>query len=116
MIFEQVQFDTGKSTIKKASDPLLNNVFQVLKDHPELTKLEVQGHTDTQGLKGANQLLSKNRAEAVKKALVKRGIDAKRLTAKGYGQDKPLASNDTEEGRIKNRRVQFTIVEKAQKK
>ena len=116
MIFEQVQFDTGKSTIKKASDQLLDNVFQVLKDHPELVKLEVQGHTDTQGLKGANQLLSKNRAEAVKKALVKRGIDAKRLTAKGYGQDKPIASNDTEEGRTKNRRVQFTIVEKAQKK
>jgi OOP family OmpA-OmpF porin len=116
MIFEQVQFDTGKSTIKKVSDQLLDNVFQVLKDHPELAKLEVQGHTDTQGLKGANQLLSKNRAEAVKKALVKRGIDPKRLTAKGYGQDKPIASNDTEEGRTKNRRVQFTIVEKTQKK
>jgi OOP family OmpA-OmpF porin len=116
MIFEQVQFDTGKSTIKKVSDQLLDNVFQVLKDHPELVKLEVQGHTDTQGLKGANQLLSKNRAEAVKKALVKRGIDAKRLTAKGYGQDVPIASNDTEEGRTKNRRVQFTIVEKTAKK
>ncbi len=116
MIFEQVQFDTGKSTIKKVSDQLLDNVTQVLKDHPELTKLEVQGHTDSQGLKGANQLLSKNRAEAVKKALIKRGIDAKRLTAKGYGQDKPIASNDTDEGRTKNRRVQFTIVEKVPKK
>jgi outer membrane protein OmpA-like peptidoglycan-associated protein len=115
IILEQVQFDTGKATIKKVSDPLLDNVFQVLKDHPELLKLEVQGHTDSKGLKGANQVLSQNRADAVKKALIKRGIDAKRLTSKGYGQDKPIASNDTDEGRTQNRRVQFTITEKVSK-
>ncbi len=108
-----MQFDTGRATIKKVSDQLLDNVYQVLKDHPELLKLEVQGHTDSKGLKTSNQILSKNRAEAVMKALVKRGIEAKRLTAKGYGQDKPIASNDTDEGRSQNRRVQFTIVEKA---
>ncbi len=116
IILEQVQFDTGKATIKKVSDQLLDNVYQVLKDHPELLKLEVQGHTDSKGLKTSNQILSKNRAEAVMKALVKRGIEAKRLTAKGYGQDTPIASNDTDEGRAQNRRVQFTIVEKARKK
>jgi outer membrane protein OmpA-like peptidoglycan-associated protein len=115
IILEQVQFDTGKATIKKVSDSLLDNVYQVLKDHPELLKLEVQGHTDSKGLKGANQVLSQNRADAVKKALVKRGIDPKRLTAKGYGQDKPIASNDTDEGRTQNRRVQFTITEKVSK-
>jgi OOP family OmpA-OmpF porin len=115
IILEQVQFDTGKATIKKVSDPLLDNVFQVLKDNPQLLKLEVQGHTDSKGLKGANQVLSQNRADAVKKALIKRGIDAKRLTSKGYGQDKPIASNDTEEGRTQNRRVQFTITEKVSK-
>jgi OmpA-OmpF porin, OOP family len=116
IILEQVQFDTSKATIKKVSDQLLDNVAQVLKDHPELLKLEVQGHTDSKGNKAANQLLSKSRAEAVMKALVKRGVEAKRLTAKGYGQDKPIASNDTDEGRTQNRRVQFTIVEKARKK
>ena len=115
IILEQVQFDTGKATIKKASDGLLDNVYQVLKDHPELKKLEVQGHTDTKGVKISNQILSQARAEAVKKALVKRGIDAKRLTAKGYGQDRPIAPNDTEEGRTQNRRVQFTITEKVSK-
>jgi OmpA-OmpF porin, OOP family len=115
IILEQVQFDTGKATIKKVSDPLLDNVAQVLKEHANLLKLEVQGHTDSKGLKGANQVLSQNRADAVKKALVKRGIDAKRLTAKGYGQDRPIASNDTEEGRTQNRRVQFTITEKVAK-
>ena len=114
-ILEQVQFDTSKATIKKVSDPLLDNVAQVLKEHPELLKLEVQGHTDNKGVKISNQLLSQSRAEAVKKAMVKRGIDAKRLTAKGYGQDQPIATNDTDEGRTKNRRVQFKIIEKVSK-
>jgi outer membrane protein OmpA-like peptidoglycan-associated protein len=114
-ILEQVQFDTSKATIKKVSDPLLDNVAQVLKEHPELLKLEVQGHTDNKGVKISNQLLSQSRAEAVKKAMIKRGIDAKRLTAKGYGQDQPIATNDTDEGRTKNRRVQFKIIEKISK-
>jgi outer membrane protein OmpA-like peptidoglycan-associated protein len=115
IILEQVQFDTGKATIKKVSDQLLDNVASVLKDHPELKKLEVQGHTDSKGVKISNQILSQNRADSVKKALVKRGVDAKRLTAKGYGQDKPIATNDTDEGRTQNRRVQFTITEKVSK-
>ena len=116
IILEQVQFDTNKATIKKVSDPLLDNVAQVLKEHAELKSLEVQGHTDSTGVKKSNQVLSQARAESVKKALVKRGIDEKRLTARGYGQDKPIASNDTVEGKALNRRVQFTITEKAPKK
>jgi outer membrane protein OmpA-like peptidoglycan-associated protein len=115
-ILEQVQFDSAKATIKKASDPLLDKAAQALKEHPELLKLEIQGHTDTTGARGFNQALSQSRAEAVKKAMTKRGIDPKRLTAKGYGQDQPLASNDTPEGRSTNRRVQFKIIEKAGKK
>jgi OOP family OmpA-OmpF porin len=114
-ILEQVQFDTGKSTIKRVSDPLLDEVANVLKQHPELLKLEVQGHTDDRGTPGLNRTLSDARAKAVMKALVKRGIVAGRLTARGYGQDKPIAPNTTDEGRTKNRRVQFTILEKKPK-
>ena len=76
----------------------------------------MQGHTDTRGVAAQNKTLSQARADAVMKALVKRGIAKGRLTAKGYGQDVPIADNNTDEGRQKNRRVQFTIVEKQPKK
>src|SRR5262249_36508939 len=110
------QFDTAKATIKKVSDKLLDEVASVLKEHAELVKLEVQGHTDTRGVAAQNKILSQQRADAVMKALIKRGIAKGRLTAKGYGQDVPIATNDTDEGRQKNRRVQFNIVEKVPKK
>jgi OmpA-OmpF porin, OOP family len=115
VILEQVQFDTGRSTIKKVSNPLLDKVAEVLKEHTEILKIEVQGHTDNKGLRVANKILSQNRAKAVMAALVKRGIDKKRMTAKGYGQEVPIADNKTAEGRQKNRRVQFKIVDKTKK-
>jgi outer membrane protein OmpA-like peptidoglycan-associated protein len=114
-ILEQVQFDTAKATIKKVSDPLLDEVAGVLKEHLEITRIEVQGHTDNRGSAVGNKSLSQARADAVMKALIKRGIAKGRLTAKGFGQDKPVATNDTDEGRQKNRRVQFAIVEKKAK-
>jgi outer membrane protein OmpA-like peptidoglycan-associated protein len=115
-ILEQVQFDTNKATIKPVSDPLLDEVAGVLKEHPEITRIEVQGHTDNRGSRGLNKALSQNRADAVMKALNKRGIEAGRMSAKGYGPDVPIADNKTDEGRQKNRRVQFNIVEKQPKK
>jgi outer membrane protein OmpA-like peptidoglycan-associated protein len=115
-ILEQVQFDTNRATIKKVSDELLDKVAKVLKEHPELTKLEIQGHTDNRGTPKANEVLSQQRATAVMQAMIKRKIEAKRLTAKGYGQNVPIATNDTDEGRQQNRRVQFKITEKAPKK
>jgi OmpA-OmpF porin, OOP family len=115
VILEQVQFDTAKSTIKKESDPLLDEVAAVLTQHPEMTKIEVQGHTDSRGAPALNKTLSQARADAVVAALVKRGIAKDRLTSKGYGQDKAIAPNTTEEGRQKNRRVQFSIIEKKPK-
>ena len=111
-ILEQVQFDTAKATIKKVSDGLLDEVAGVLKEHPEIKRLEVQGHTDNTGSKNGNKVLSQQRADAVMKAMIKRGILAVRLTAKGYGQEVPVGDNSTDEGRQKNRRVQFTILEK----
>ncbi len=116
IILQQVQFDTGKATIRSESNALLEEVAGVFKDHPEITEVEIQGHTDNAGSKALNTKLSQNRAEAVKKALVDRGIDAKRLTPKGYGPDKPIAPNDTAENKQKNRRVQFVILKREEKK
>lgn len=100
-------FDTGKSDIKPNSIAALDMVIAILKKFPEL-KFEIQGHTDTDGTKPSNQKLSEKRANAVKDYLVKNGeIDPARLTAKGYGQDKPVASNKTAAGKAKNRRVQL---------
>jgi outer membrane protein OmpA-like peptidoglycan-associated protein len=115
VILEQVQFDTGKATIRPVSNPLLDSVAQVLKEHPEILKLEVQGHTDNKGAKALNEKLSKDRAKSVMEALIKRGIAKERLTSQGYGMDKPIVDNKDEAGRQKNRRVQFIVLEKAEK-
>jgi len=97
------------------SDSLLDEVAGVLKDHPEITKLEVQGHTDNRGSASLNRKLSQQRADSVRAALVKRGIGEDRLVSKGYGPDAPIADNKTATGRQQNRRVQFVILEKAPK-
>jgi OOP family OmpA-OmpF porin len=115
VILEQVQFDTGRATIKPVSSDLLDAVAQVLNAHPELLKLEVQGHTDNRGSKALNRRLSNDRAKAVMAALVRRGVDKSRLTAKGYGDSLPIANNNTDAGRQQNRRVQFSITEKKAK-
>ena len=114
IILEQVQFKTGSAVIKKASDDLLTQVAMVLAEHPEIVKLEVQGHTDNRGGKKYNKRLSEKRAAAVKKWLVTRGsVDPGRLTSHGYGMEEPIADNGTADGRQQNRRVQFKIMEKA---
>ena len=115
VILEQVQFDTAKATIKSASNALLDEVAQVLVQHPEMTKIEVQGHTDNRGSAALNKKLSQARADSVRKALTQRGVGAERLVTKGYGPDKPIDENGTDEGRQRNRRVQFVILEKQPK-
>lgn len=112
VILEQVQFDTGRATIKPASNGLLESVAQVLGEHPEILEIEVQGHTDDRGAAGLNAKLSQDRAEAVRAALVSRGIAASRLVARGYGSKQPIESNTTDAGRQKNRRVQFVVLKK----
>lgn len=109
VILEQVQFETNKAAIKATSDALLASIAQVLQEHPEISMIEVQGHTDNRGKKKRNAKLSQERADGVVRVLVSRGVDGRRLSAKGYGQDAPIASNDSDEGRQKNRRVQFLI-------
>jgi OOP family OmpA-OmpF porin len=117
VILDQVQFKTGSAQILKASDDLLMQVAMVLAEHPEIIKIEVQGHTDNRGGKKYNMKLSDKRAASVVKWLTKKGnVDATRLTSHGYGMEEPLTDNDTPEGRQKNRRVQFKIVEKSSRK
>lgn len=101
-----LNFDTGKATLRPDAQPMLDEVVKLLQAHPEL-KLGVEGHTDNVGGAAANKKLSEARAKSVVAALVGKGIAAGRLVAAGYGQEKPVAPNDTEDGRAQNRRVEL---------
>jgi len=101
-----INFDTGKATIRPDSQSVIDQVAEMLQTNPGLN-LSVEGHTDSVGSPASNKALSENRAKAVVAALAAKGIDGKRLTAVGWGQDKPIADNRTEEGRAKNRRVEL---------
>jgi OOP family OmpA-OmpF porin len=109
-IKDQVRFATSKSEILADSFPLLEEVAKILKEHPELLKLEISGHTDNRGARDYNIQLSQDRAAAVRRFLIERGVEAGRLEAKGYGPDQPIDTNDTAAGRQKNRRTEFHSV------
>jgi OOP family OmpA-OmpF porin len=102
----QINFDSGKALIKDDSKPMVDQMIQLMKDAPDLV-VEIQGHTDNTGDAAADQVLSEQRAAAVRNALTAAGIAANRLTAKGFGLTKPVADNSTPEGRAKNRRVEL---------
>ena len=103
-----IEFETGKSTIKKKSFPLLDQIANIFIENANYI-IEVQGHTDNVGKPEMNLKLSQQRADAVKKYLEKKGVEASRMTAVGYGQEVPIADNKTKAGRQKNRRVEFKI-------
>ncbi len=107
---DKVYFDNGKATIQKRSFPLLDQVAEILKAHPEFSKLQIEGHTDNVGKPDKNKKLSQDRANSVKDYLVKKGVEAERLTAVGFGDEKPMADNKTPAGREANRRVEFNAV------
>ncbi len=108
--FDNLEFATGKAVIKKESYTSLDELAELMKKH-EGWKLLIEGHTDNVGNAASNKTLSKNRANAVKTYLTKKGVAATRFTVNWYGPDKPIAPNDTEEGRQKNRRVEMTLKE-----
>jgi large repetitive protein len=113
LILERVLFYTAKSTIKPESIDVLEAVRDTIRDSPDLLMIRVEGYTDDQGNDDYNQDLSDRRADAIVAYLIEQGIDAGRLDAVGYGETRPIATNDTVEGRQANRRVEFTILEEA---
>jgi outer membrane protein OmpA-like peptidoglycan-associated protein len=110
---DQVKFKTASAEILpgKDSQDVLDALLKILKDHTEIKKLRVEGHTDNKGAAEYNKTLSGARAQSVVNWLVQHGIAKDRLTSQGFGMDKPLDTNDTEDGRRNNRRVEFHIVE-----
>jgi OmpA-OmpF porin, OOP family len=112
-IKQQIQFALDSAVILPESFGLLTEIADTTIRHPEIRRVEVQGHTDNSGTPDHNKMLSEQRAESVRAWLVQHGVMADRLVAKGYGQDKPLVPNVTPQMRASNRRVQFIILEKA---
>ena len=101
-----ITFETGKADLKPESVIEINRVAKLMQEHADLN-FEVQGHCDNTGSDAVNDPLSQKRAEAIVAALEKQGIDKSRLTAVGKGSHSPIADNSTDEGRAKNRRVEF---------
>lgn len=115
-IGEKVQFATGSAEILAVSHGLLDEVAQVMNDNPQITLLQVEGHTDSTGTAAFNRKLSQQRAESVGKYLAGKGVTAGRVQARGFGPDKPIADNTTDDGKEKNRRVEFNILKQGPKK
>ncbi len=109
-ITEKVQFAYNEATILSASNDLLNDVSLVMKQHPEVKKIRIEGHASSEGNDKYNKDLSDRRAKSVMTFLVDSGVAPERMEAIGYGEERPIADNDTEEGREKNRRVEFNII------
>ena len=109
--FDRLTFETGSATLKSESQEQLGNVAAILKAYPDVN-VKIGGYTDNTGDAKANQKLSGDRAASVLRELTKLGISANRLEGEGYGQEHPVASNDTEEGRAQNRRISIRVTKK----
>jgi outer membrane protein OmpA-like peptidoglycan-associated protein/sugar phosphate permease len=109
--FDRLQFETGKTTPQASSREQLQNIADILTAYPS-AKVLIGDYTDKVGNPGASKRLSKARAASVRRELMRMGVDASRLNAKGYGDSHPLATNDTEDGRSKNRRISLGVIRK----
>ena len=110
-IHEKIQFDYDKATIKPESFSLMNEIADVITKNPQIKRIRIEGYASSEGGAKHNLKLSDDRAKSVMKYLTEHGIAQAELSAIGYGVEHPLADNTTEEGREKNRRVEFTILE-----
>ncbi len=108
---KNIYFDFDRTTLQEASYPELNKVVEFLKQNPSV-EIEIAGHTDDKGSDIYNQTLSQGRSQTVVDYIIGQGIESHRLTARGYGESKPIDTNDTPEGQANNRRVEFTVVKK----
>ena len=109
IIANGIRFDVNKATLKPESMGIINEIATLMKENPEI-KFSVEGHTDSDGDDASNQTLSEQRAATVVSTLTKLGIDANRLTSKGWGESQPLDTNNTPEGKANNRRVEFVKI------
>ena len=105
-----IQFDHNSSVLTPSSYAELDKLVKLMQDNPSM-QIELSAHTDDVGSEQYNMRLSQQRGESVRKYLIRKGVDAKRIIAKGYGKNKPLVPNDSDENRAINRRVEFTINE-----
>jgi outer membrane protein OmpA-like peptidoglycan-associated protein len=110
-VLQQVHFQFGTATILPDSYPVLQEIADLLKANKGIKRMSIEGHTDNRGSAELNKTLSQQRANAVMTWLTQHGIEANRLEAHGYGLERPIETNDTDEGRQKNRRVEFKILE-----
>jgi OOP family OmpA-OmpF porin len=110
-IHEKVQFEYNSANILEVSHSLLNEVADVIKKTPRIKKIQVEGHASSDGADDYNMKLSDKRAKAVRAYLITQGVNKDKLVAKGFGETKPIADNETEAGRETNRRVEFNIIE-----
>lgn len=108
VVLRNVLFATGSADLLPISEPELDRLYQLLERYPDL-KIKINGHTDDVGDEDSNMLLSENRAKAVQLYLIKKGVSEDRITYEGFGESKPVATNDTAEGRRENRRTEFVL-------
>lgn len=111
VITKKIHFEFDRAVIRPISFRILDAVVDIMKENSDIRKVRVEGHCDAKGSGAYNIKLSQRRSNAVRNYLISHGIEAGRLVAIGYGEAKPVATNDTAEGRAKNRRVEFTILE-----
>jgi outer membrane protein OmpA-like peptidoglycan-associated protein len=108
-INDRIQFEFAKADLKPESTPVLQSVATVIRAHPEIQRVRIEGHASAEGGPDFNRKLSQERAEAVRQYLIKAGIPESRLEAIGHGTDRPIAPNDDELSREKNRRCEFKV-------
>ncbi|MBI2345962.1 MAG: OmpA family protein [Deltaproteobacteria bacterium] len=111
VISQRIHFEFNRSVLRPISFPILNDVAAILKQSPQIGKVQVEGHTDWIGSDVYNQRLSEARARSVVDYLARQGVDRARLVPIGYGEARPIGDNNTVEGRAKNRRTEFTVLE-----